>query len=129
MSTPVSPFLCVVTTHHPPPTLHRLKYIVSSLLGYSIDVENAACLLQVAVLYNAWVLERACASFIILHAKSVARTEAWRELPRETKEYLKQKAIEWGFLRGGGSGKQGDHQHVDDAAEQAKINSATQLWK
>jgi len=78
-------------------TLPRLKNIIVSLLGYSIDTDNAPCLYEVAVLYSAEVLERACLFFILSNMKKVTSTTAWKELSKERKDEITAKAKKWGF--------------------------------
>lgn len=78
-------------------TLPRLKMIVESLLGYSLDVDNVACLYPVAVMYEAQVLERACEFFMAQFLAQVKATEAWADLPPELKAKVEEQTIKWGL--------------------------------
>lgn len=78
-------------------TLPRLKMTVESLLGYSLDVDNVACLYPVAVMYEAQVLERACEYFMAQFLAQVKATEAWADLPPELKAKVQEQTIKWGL--------------------------------
>lgn len=71
--------------------------MMESMLGYSIEVENAPCLFEVAVLYGTPVLERACLFFMLQNMKKVERTSAWKDLSPERKEEIAAKAKKWGL--------------------------------
>ena len=112
----------VLLSQHKMGTLTRLKLIVESLLGYSIDVENVACLYEVALLYDAevrpevprrkrpkilltqtdakQVLQRACLFFMVQNLSEVKASEAWKELAPETKKTIQEKAVKWGSRQG-----------------------------
>jgi len=74
-----------------------MKNMIESLLGYSIDLENAPCLYEVAVLYTTPVLERACLFFMLQNMKQVQRTGAWKDLSPERKDEIMAKAKKWGL--------------------------------
>jgi len=76
-------------------SLPRLKGQLESILGYSVDSDNAACLYDLAVLYNAEVLERACLVYMIQHHKQVGTSEAWKTMNRENKKTVIAKAKTW----------------------------------
>jgi len=80
-------------------TLPRLKNMIESLLGYSIEVDNAPCLYEVAVLYGTPVLERACLFFMLQNMRKVERTGAWIDLSPERKEEIVAKAKKWGLKK------------------------------
>lgn len=48
-----------------------------SIVGYSLDWENAACILEIAVLYKAKKLELACLYFIASNYRKVKSSDAW----------------------------------------------------
>ncbi|KAL6062224.1 zf-piccolo domain-containing protein, variant 2 [Balamuthia mandrillaris] len=78
-------------------SLPRLKAIVEGLLGYSIDMENACCLYEVACLYETSALRRACLLFILQNYAKVRWTEAWKDLSEALKEQVVAKAKKWNF--------------------------------
>lgn len=75
--------------------IKRLKSIVENVCGYSIDVDNVGCLLDVAVLYNCEMLVRACMFFVLKEYTKVKGSEAWLNMADSTKETVRKQAAMW----------------------------------
>jgi hypothetical protein len=80
-------------------SLPRLKGLVESLLGYSLDVDNVACLYPVATLYNAQVLERACEYFMAQYLPQVKASDAWADLEPALKAKVEEQTVKWGLKK------------------------------
>ncbi len=65
------------------------------MVGYSLDWENAACILEIAVLYKCKKLELACLYFIASNYKKVKSSEAWEEMAQQYRDLVIQTAEEW----------------------------------
>jgi len=75
--------------------LPRLTAIMESIVGFSLDWENAACILEIAVLYKCKKLELACLYFIASNYKKVKSSDAWKEMGHEYRDLVIQTAEEW----------------------------------
>jgi len=66
----------------------RLKAIVVNLLGYSIEVDNACFLLDIANLYRCNSLFESCMIFITQNYRNVLCTESFKELSSDLKNQI-----------------------------------------
>lgn len=82
---------------------------VESVCGYSLDVDNVGCLLDVAVLHTCDTLIRfdncffsimmfcrACMFLILREYNKVRTTEGWEGLSEEAKDAVRKQAEVWG---------------------------------
>jgi len=76
--------------------LRRLKSIVENVCGYSLDVDNVGCLLDIAVMYSCDTLNRACMFFILRDYNKVIGTEAWKNMSEQALEVVKKQSELWG---------------------------------
>ncbi len=80
------------------------KFLILQLentIGYSLDNENVGCILDVAVTYNFDRLKRACFSYAFHNFQIVKKTETWKSISIEAKEYFSTTAESWGALSSG----------------------------
>jgi len=75
--------------------LGGLTMIMESVVGFSTDIDNAACLFELCYTYNCERLLDALYFFIMNNWKSVKRTDAWSGLDLKYKNVLLEKANEW----------------------------------
>lgn len=75
--------------------LPRLQSILESVIGFSLDVENAASLIRVAEDLQFEKLGKAAQFFILTHWDAVRSTPDWDTLPSSVVEKLTQKSKEW----------------------------------
>jgi hypothetical protein len=75
--------------------IERLKRILESVIGYSLDVENLGCIADVAIELSCETLSRACVYFTLKQYKAVQKTEGWKQMMPATKEYLAKASQAW----------------------------------
>jgi len=78
--------------------LERLRGMVESVVGYAIDVENAACIYDVAKLYSCGRLQKACEYFIFGNYSAIVGTDAWNEMDAENRDHLVAQAKTLGVI-------------------------------
>jgi hypothetical protein len=76
-------------------SLPRLRGILESVVGYALDVDNAASIYDVADLYSCRRLRKAAKFFMLGNWSSVSRTEAFLMMKPENREYLTKTALAW----------------------------------
>ena len=60
--------------------LHHLKSLCKQHLTYKLQVNNAARIIQLAYLHNAWTLRKNALQFISMHVAEVRATKEWEEV-------------------------------------------------
>lgn len=79
--------------------IDRLKGMVETIVGYSLDAVNAPSIYSIAELYSFKRLRKACRYFILSNWQAVtAQRDEWSELDDSIKTYLTDKAKEWGVI-------------------------------
>lgn len=74
----------------------RLRAMAEHVVGYNVDVDNVANVVQVAYFIDSAVLKNACMFFMSQHWSAVKRTMGFVEMQEELKEELKEKLASWG---------------------------------
>eukprot|EP01130_Rhizamoeba_saxonica_P014315 TRINITY_DN6248_c0_g1_i1.p1 TRINITY_DN6248_c0_g1~~TRINITY_DN6248_c0_g1_i1.p1 ORF type:complete len:753 (-),score=146.98 TRINITY_DN6248_c0_g1_i1:51-2309(-) len=75
--------------------LPGLTHIMESIVGFAIDVDNVACILEISLLYECERLSNACLFYIITSWNKVRYTDAWKESGDGVREAVKNKATQW----------------------------------
>ena len=76
--------------------IERLKGMIETVVGYSLDPSNAPSIYSIAELYSFKRLRKACRYFILSNWHAVtAQKNEWNELDPAIREYLTKKAEEW----------------------------------
>lgn len=79
--------------------IDRLKGMVETIVGYSLDAINAPSIYSIAELYSFKRLRKACRYFILSNWQAVtAQTVEWNELDVSIRTYLTDKAKDWGVI-------------------------------
>lgn len=79
--------------------IERLKGMVETIVGYSLDAANAPSIYSIAELYSFKRLRKACRYFILSNWHAVTAQEIeWNELDADTRERLTAKAKDWGVI-------------------------------
>jgi len=71
--------------------------MVENVIGYSLDVDNVGCILDVAVLYSCETLTRACTFFLVKEYNKVKSTDGWKQMSEQTREVVKEQVSVWGL--------------------------------
>jgi hypothetical protein len=79
--------------------IERLKGMVETVVGYSLDVHNAPGILSIAALYSFKRLSKACKYFILSNWTTVTATDDWAELDPALIDKLTLKAKNWKIVQ------------------------------
>jgi hypothetical protein len=72
--------------------------MVENVVGYSLDIDNVSCILEVACLHEFLALQRACLLFIVKEYASVKKTEAFKKMNQQASDFVFQNAPLWGLI-------------------------------
>jgi hypothetical protein len=78
--------------------LDRLRGILESIVGYALDVDNAACVYDVATLYSCHRLRKAAKFFMLGNWNSVSKTDAFADMKPENRQKLTDTAKAWELI-------------------------------
>jgi len=78
--------------------IERLKGMVETVVGYSLDVNNAPSIFSIAELYSFKRLSKACKYFIMSNWNAVTTGDDWAELDEKLQEQLLKKAKRWKII-------------------------------
>lgn len=79
--------------------IERLKGMVETIVGYSLDSVNAPSIYFIAKQYDFKRLKKACKYFILAHWRTItSNNEEWDNLEQEQKDLLQLKAREWEII-------------------------------
>ena len=76
----------------------RLQAMSESMVGYHVEVENAAQVMQIAYFLDLMRLKKACMYFVASNYAKVKVTEGWSQLEDTAKEELIQNMDKWGMV-------------------------------
>jgi len=85
--------LLIVATEY---RLTRLVRLVENVIGFSLDVDNIGCIVDLSDTYDCQALWRTCTFFIVKEFKKVKHTSGWKEMNPETKKKMVAAVKRWG---------------------------------